>query len=1091
MVLFFEWHRTAVDPKTSSSCLSMTGEDTGLEALASPQAGYLGKVQERAESLEHCPWCTSKGLTYALRSYHINLQESITLCTNPQCLFPLVTRPLEDVLSSLAPTVPVVGNKRKNSLELEKDTIESPVKRLRSSEVASLLSQQQVDDGSENPHTNGLRAVPETPSETVNGNHKGCVETETDGWDPLQDEDVAPPSCSAPFGHSSDVLVNSAAAEPSLCPHLGVNGASENGFKEKNAPVLNGCSSRDFSSTGIEFPMTLCDEQTTPREEKSLNADTAGSGDAEGVSSESEGLSFLSSRQSEELVFVPKWLLWRNSDNLCWLDSLLAALVNCRTLRRCKPKDEPRHSSVWQLMRGYEDVCAAVQMHQQTGGDGVVRVPRPVLQKADADLQRLRMSIFELLQPKLHCILGQRETPVFAMPLLLTADSWAEHLFQSSFRWEFKCSECEVVTKERVVKTLPTFTNIVPDWRPLNAVHLSVCNVCGKKNQKRTMSLESVPPVFALHFVEGLPDGDVGTFTFSFQGRRYSVTTVIQFNHRLRHFVTWIRNDESWLEYDDLQHPDFKTHGKLQVPAHEMHVVFWEVEDDADPPAGSPLNTLAEQPAAEKAKTPSLNHLRVDEPLDQSLLTLHNDTDIVDALTEKDSSLMDTTVTAGVDTSIGSTTLLDAFEGLSHNDIITLTLVEVDSSASGMQLLNGHQRTEDARTEGPAPSPDSSLPAAGGDMCHGADAEPPATLGSSNPESVDSSSTDATSAPAARSGRGRGTSQTKTISKRRGEEAAASEAAPQTSPAASFELPAAVGQEAVGSAAQDNSPPAEVARQASPESVTDTSPLSTSQKSPPLDQNARWSFLLSKHPLSHLHKPVSKPPSRTEARSSQPVHSTPNPVKRQMVPPGLPKPQIITDSLKLPPKAAEMYCGFGTKSSTSPLPSPPLPNGNTKPFQTLTANPPAPPAVTSLKTHRSSKVPPGLSETEALRYKLIKKLKAKKKKLAKLNQLLGHQERLQPDSTDLNSPSTVASSTYDGSGGDGDDFLSDLLSPATTASNLSPDSTGFLEMLSNGRDGADNMDGAMKGGGAASQTGCGTSVPETENFLEDFLTQWL
>uniref|UniRef100_A0A3Q2ZXS1 Ubiquitin specific peptidase like 1 n=1 Tax=Kryptolebias marmoratus TaxID=37003 RepID=A0A3Q2ZXS1_KRYMA len=889
----------------------MTGEDTGLEALASPQAGYLGKVSdERAESLEHCPWCTSKGLTYALRSYHINLQESITLCTNPQCLFPLVTRPLEDVLSSLAPTVPVVGNKRKNSLELEKDTIESPVKRLRSSEVASLLSQQQVDDGSENPHTNGLRAVPETPSETVNGNHKGCVETETDGWDPLQDEDVAPPSCSAPFGHSSDVLVNSAAAEPSLCPHLGVNGASENGFKEKNAPVLNGCSSRDFSSTGIEFPMTLCDEQTTPREEKSLNADTAGSGDAEGVSSESEGLSFLSSRQSEELVFVPKWLLWRNSDNLCWLDSLLAALVNCRTLRRCKPKDEPRHSSVWQLMRGYEDVCAAVQMHQQTGGDGVVRVPRPVLQKADADLQRLRMSIFELLQPKLHCILGQRETPVFAMPLLLTADSWAEHLFQSSFRWEFKCSECEVVTKERVVKTLPTFTNIVPDWRPLNAVHLSVCNVCGKKNQKRTMSLESVPPVFALHFVEGLPDGDVGTFTFSFQGRRYSVTTVIQFNHRLRHFVTWIRNDESWLEYDDLQHPDFKTHGKLQVPAHEMHVVFWEVEDDADPPA--------------------------DEPLDQSLLTLHNDTDIVDALTEKDSSLMDTTVTAGVDTSIGSTTLLDAFEGLSHNDIITLTLVEVDSS--------------------------------------------------------------------------------------------------------------------------DNSPPAEVARQASPESVTDTSPLSTSQKSPPLDQNARWSFLLSKHPLSHLHKPVSKPPSRTEARSSQPVHSTPNPVKRQMVPPGLPKPQIITDSLKLPPKAAEMYCGFGTKSSTSPLPS---------------------------------KVPPGLSETEALRYKLIKKLKAKKKKLAKLNQLLGHQERLQPDSTDLNSPSTVASSTYDGSGGDGDDFLSDLLSPATTASNLSPDSTGFLEMLSNGRDGADNMDGAMKGGGAASQTGCGTSVPETENFLEDFLTQWL
>lgn len=43
MVIFFEWHRTAMDP-TSRSGLSLSGEDTDLEALSSPLVGYLGKV---------------------------------------------------------------------------------------------------------------------------------------------------------------------------------------------------------------------------------------------------------------------------------------------------------------------------------------------------------------------------------------------------------------------------------------------------------------------------------------------------------------------------------------------------------------------------------------------------------------------------------------------------------------------------------------------------------------------------------------------------------------------------------------------------------------------------------------------------------------------------------------------------------------------------------------------------------------------------------------------------------------------------------------------------------------------------------------
>lgn len=50
MVIHFEWHRTAMEQKSWSS-LPLAGEDTGLEALASPLVGYLGKVSKNSSFL--------------------------------------------------------------------------------------------------------------------------------------------------------------------------------------------------------------------------------------------------------------------------------------------------------------------------------------------------------------------------------------------------------------------------------------------------------------------------------------------------------------------------------------------------------------------------------------------------------------------------------------------------------------------------------------------------------------------------------------------------------------------------------------------------------------------------------------------------------------------------------------------------------------------------------------------------------------------------------------------------------------------------------------------------------------------------------
>ncbi|XP_072231872.1 SUMO-specific isopeptidase USPL1 isoform X1 [Leuresthes tenuis] len=1084
----------------------------------------FSKVQERAASLEYCPWCTSKGFVYALRSYHINLQESIALCTNPQCLFPLVARPLEDVLASLDPVEPTVGNKRKNTPALEKEElIIPPLKCLRSSEVDDFESQNATPvspagHGAVNLASNGQHATPDAGGEKFNGYHNASVHVETTGWTSLQDGDVvqekrsgsathtahpAPPTCLASVRNLSEVLWVTDKDEPALSPHTGGLGLSENDRIGTSLPVLNSTDScQDTNSTSINIPSTLCSEQT---EEKSLIADVPCK-NTNGIKSVGE---------SDKLVSVPKQLFWSNRDNLCWLDSLLVALVNCKSLK-CKPEDEPQRSSVWQLIKGYEDIYAAIKEHQQSGWDEAARVPRRVLQKANAALQSLRMSVFKLLQPKLHCKLGQKETPVFAMPLLLTMDSWVEHLFQSTFQWEFKCSKCKVTTKESVTKTLPTFTNIVPDWHPLHAVHFAPCNVCSQKNQRRTMLLERVPPVFALHFVEGLPDNDVSMYTFNFKGKRYSVTTVIQYSQQLKHFVAWIYNgDGSWLEYDDLKHPDCKAHRNLPIPAHEMHVVFWEVEEDAEPSICSPSTTFVESQPPEKKGTPSLN-VEADEPLaltsEQSLLMSLNDSDMVCTLSGEDgNNIMDTTITASVDASIGATTLLDTFEGLSHNDIVTLTLVELKTD-SEMPPLDDNQQTQDLSVptgiKKMDSTPDSSSPAAGSNNV----IEPSTIASSSDTDSKDGSSSDPTYVPGAKRGRGRKTGTEKAVSRQRGKKAVSPKAGSHSSPPGPLEYCEAVSFKLVSSVAQDNIPPVETTQQTSPLSSTDASPQPISQKSPTeqsaFDQNSRWSFLLSKHPLKHVHKsiatpaPTHRPSSDTQMNSSPPVHSTPNPVKKQPVPVGLPKPQLSTEeSNGLPPKAAEMYGGFGTKSAhiQSPLPSPVLLSGKLKPFQpiakhqtntTVISGTPSP-EINFLKKHSSqpSKVPTGLSDTEALRYKLIKKLKAKKKKLAKLNNLLGYQGRacLQPDSTDLNSPSTVTSSTYDGSACD--DFLSDLLSPSTTASNLSPDSTGFLEMLASGQDGVGQLDCVVSAVGAESQNNCGTNGPDTENFLEDFFSQ--
>ncbi|CAJ1063811.1 SUMO-specific isopeptidase USPL1 isoform X1 [Xyrichtys novacula] len=1114
MVIFFEW--TAMEPK--SSCGLPVTEDTGLEASASSLAGYLGKVQERASSLDYCPWCTSKGLTSALRSYRINLQESITLCTNPLCLFPLVSRSLDDVLASLVPVEPSVGSKRKNVLALEGEELIKPLhKRLRYSQHDTHHQQSSADTlDSQAEHadvnilSNGQHAAVKTDTAQSNGHHRDCLDAErgqrSQQEDRLESLDKEPENVSALNG-SVSTCSSSAGYLQSSPDTLLITEENEHESEkkvEKSPEIQNKCCSDeslfvdgDMRSVKFNTLPLRHDEQTAKVGMKSsLDADSG----TECVQSEAE----TRIMESSELVAVPSQHFWRNSNKLCWLDSLLVALVNCKSLKKLKPEVEPQQSTVWRLLQRYEEICAAVQVHHQTGKDGVVRVPNNVLCKTTEDLHSLRMSIFELLQPKLHCKLGQRETPVFAMPLLLTMDSWAEPLFQSTFHWEFKCSKCKVATTEGVMKTLPTFTSILPDWHPLHAVHSAPCNMCCQKKQRREMMLQSVSPVFALHFVDGLPDNDVRLYTFTFKGKRYSVTTIIQYKQHLKHFVTWVRNpDGSWVEYDDLKHPDSKTHRKLSVRGPEMHIVFWEAEDDKESRACSPSSTIAGSPSENETCN---KDLRTDQPQthcpEQSIVTSHNDTDIMCALTATEDTATD------LDASIGSTTLLDTFKGLCHNDIVTLTLVELMPDSETQPLNDIQQKQEldvSHRNEILDSTPDSSSTVRCNEMSHTPDAVSPTTTNSS--ESEDNLSSDPTFVPGTREERKRtrGAGRGKPVSKQNAKKGASGRVASHAS--VSSQPLKVVSKDPEIAPAQAN-PQVEATPQVSPISSTGSTPLCRSKVDPTIptmpDHSARLSFLLSHHPQHQVQKSVPKhpPTSLTQVKKpTPPAHSTPNIARKRTV---SPRPQLMTEkSDGLPIKAAEMYGAFGAKTAnTQTLP---LPCDNSSPFQppnlltntTAMSRTPLPalgqkalPEICSKKhSSQSLKVPPGLSTTETLRFKLIKKLKAKKKKLAKLNEMLGHQDgtSFRPDSTDLSSPNTVTSSTYDSS--ICDDFLSDLLSPATTASNLSPDSTDFLEMLTNRQDGATQLDCGVSNDTAASQISTYVKEPYGGDFLEDFLSQ--
>lgn len=456
----------------------------------------------------YCPSCRAKGKLKALKTYRISFQESVFLCEDLQCIYPLGSKSLNNLISPGLEDCHTPNKPQKRKI-LETNCEDLPF----------------LADSKKTKNHRGIDS-----EQVLNSSHNGG---EYDGTSP-----GLPGSLYS--GQQNPVRTADSWEQNEAMEADTVDMAPE-----EDATMV------DVSGTEGTSPQN---ERCTSELEKPL---------------ESKHTSFCQT----------SCVQWKNAHALCWLDCILSALVHLEGLKSTVTDLCSKEESVFgRLFTRYNEANKLLHTSQLDGvkdGD-CKKLPSEIFAKIETCLNEVRDEIFIRLQPQLRCTLGDMESPVFAFPLLLKIEPHIEQLFTYSFSWNFECSHCGHKYQNRCMKNLVTFTNVIPEWHPLKAAHFGPCNNCNNKSQIRKMVLEKVSLVFMLHFVEGLPHNDLQRYSFHSEGCLYQVTSVIQYQAN-NHFVTWILDaDGSWLECDDLKGLCSERHETFQVPASEIHIVIWE-----------------------------------------------------------------------------------------------------------------------------------------------------------------------------------------------------------------------------------------------------------------------------------------------------------------------------------------------------------------------------------------------------------------------------------------------------------------------------------------------------------------------------------
>ncbi|NXO26191.1 USPL1 isopeptidase, partial [Cisticola juncidis] len=494
-----------MDTQKTTNGLQVIGEGTGIGKSTLHMVGYLGKNCDPAETTayEYCPVCKEKGQIQGLRTYRLNFQESIFLCENPQCIYPLGYKPLNSIITSTGSEnhqVPSTHKKRKLGDTSDFSAVESDPKKARTNNVLNV-------------------------EHTINAD-------------------------SIVKGYQNSLCIPKA----SLCDVL------QNDQQNPGNHVGSSMQKVDFETTKTS------NYQESPPKTSSLKTELLPNSELLSTASEIPLKENKDSNNNRDLC-----LQWRSTHNLCWLDCILSALVHLETLKSALAEEHNNGKCLLQkLVTKYNQASVLLNTCKRSK-------VKDVLPKAESQLNEIRNIMFTELQPQMRCESGNVENPMFALQLLLQVDQQAEKLFLHSFSWKFECVNCGHKYQDRLKKALTTFTDVIPDWHPLNAVHTGSCNNCGSTSQRQQMILEKLPSILTLHFEEGLPHNNLEKYSFQFEEDIYQITSVVQYQKDKKHFISWSLNaDGTWLECDDLKGPYCKTRKRFEVPPSEIHIVIWE-----------------------------------------------------------------------------------------------------------------------------------------------------------------------------------------------------------------------------------------------------------------------------------------------------------------------------------------------------------------------------------------------------------------------------------------------------------------------------------------------------------------------------------
>uniref|UniRef100_A0A8C5S8P4 Ubiquitin specific peptidase like 1 n=1 Tax=Laticauda laticaudata TaxID=8630 RepID=A0A8C5S8P4_LATLA len=578
---------------------------TGVGTSALHMVGYLGKNCNSAEETPDgcCPVCKRMGLMRHIRKYHINFEESLFLCENPQCIYPLGSAPLSTIIipsdAKGYSSQSTCGKRKLSGTNLLTSSIEPCLKLIR------------TDDLMDTEETFRSDLIP-------NCNANNLIRTQSGQSD---------------FSEAKQPTFSDEAE--SINQKMGL------GAQENSAEVLS------VKTQLLSAP--------------------------EVVPSVSQDL-----QQSKSSLQEPLWLQWRNAHAFCWLDCILSILVHLETLRILTGLSK-NTSVIQSLLTKYNEAAVLVNTRQRDELSS--ELPLDVLSRAESHLNEIRNTIFLQLQPLLGCKFGEEESPVFAFPLLLRKDRPIQNLFLHSFSWKFECLQCGCHINKSCQQTMTTFTNIIPEWHPLNAVHVAPCNKCNHTSQRRKMVLEKISSVLMVHFVEGLPHNNLLAYSFQFQEYSYRVTAVVQYQ-KAKHFITWIlASDGIWLECDDLKGSFSRRHDTFGVPSAEIHIVIWERKP---PQMNNYLDLQIEDTMTSQSKTPV--KYANDEIAEGVPLTCHKTVGMLNTHIEEIENIA----------SNQKNNLLHGLDNLSDDDVVTLNL-----DSSGQLLEDRHIENKQIIKTGP------------------------------------------------------------------------------------------------------------------------------------------------------------------------------------------------------------------------------------------------------------------------------------------------------------------------------------------------------------------------------------------------------